>query len=155
MLLIFCVACSHCTLVQLFFLHVHTYGCSREHQEVSLFSVMCTFEWLSLLISCACLFSPFDLCIVCYRCDLIQLFFVPVHTYGCLRKHQEVSLFSVMCTFKWLSLLISCACSFSPCDLCVVCCCDLIQPFFVHVQTYGCSLEHQRVSFFSVTCSFE
>ena len=40
-----CVTCCHCALKQLFFLlHVHTYGCLLENQEVSLFYVVCIFE---------------------------------------------------------------------------------------------------------------
>ena len=32
--------------------------------------------------------------------------------------------------------------------------CALKQLFFLHVLTYGCPLEHQSVSLFSVLCTF-
>ena len=79
-----------------FLLHVHTYGCPLEHQDVSLFSVVCIFECFSLLMLLAYLISRFTCCVTCRHCALKQLFF------------------SVACTYLWLFTGIS-GCKFVFC----------------------------------------
>ena len=81
-----CVTCCHYALKQLFFLlHVHTYGCPLEHQDVSLFSVVCIFKCFSLLMFWACLISRFTCCVTCRHCALKQLFF-----FCCMYIHMAV-----------------------------------------------------------------
>ena len=143
---------SLCSKTTSFFLHVHTYGCPLEHQDVSLFSVVSTFESFSRLMFWACLISPFTCCITCCHCALKQ--FLHLHTYGCPLENQDVSLFSVVSTFESFSRLMFWACLISPFTCCITCChCALKQ--FLHLHTYGCPLEHQPVSFISVVSTFE
>ena len=75
-----CVTCRLSTLNKPFFLHVLTYDCPLEHQLVSLFSVVCTFDCFSHLMFWACLISPFSCCVTCHHCALKRLFF-PACTY--------------------------------------------------------------------------
>ena len=64
---------------------------------------------------------------------------------------QSVKLFSAMCIFECFSLLMFWACLISPFTCCVTShYCALKLLFSLHVHTYGCPLEHQFVSLFSV-----
>ena len=119
---------------------------------------MCIFEYFHLLMFWACLISRFTCCVTCRHCALKQLFFSSACTYLWLSiEHQFVSLFYVVCIFECFHLLMFWACLISCFPCCVACRhCALKQLFFLlHVHTYGCPLEHQRVSLFSVVCIFE
>ena len=94
-----CVTCRHCALKQLFFLlHVHTYGCLLELQEVGLFSVVCIFECFSLLMLWACLISRFT-CVTCRHYALKQLFFPPACTYLWLSTGTSACMFVFCCVY--------------------------------------------------------
>ena len=115
------VTCRHCALL-FFLLHVHTYGCPLEHQDVSLFSVVCIFECFSLLMLLAFLISRFTCCVTYRNCALKQLFFSVACTYLWLCTGTSGCKFVFCCVyFECFSLFMFWACLISSFTCCVTC----------------------------------
>ena len=83
-----CYMLSLCSKITFFFLHVNTYGCPQEHQDVSLFSVVCIYECFSLLMFWACFISRFTCCVTCRHCAL----FFSSCMYILMAVHLNISL---------------------------------------------------------------
>ena len=149
-----CVTCCHCAL-NFFLLYVHTYACPLELQRISSLSVVCIFECFSLLMFWACLVSRFTCCVTCRHCGLKQLFFFSC-MYIPMPVHWNIRMYVCFPLYVFSNVLVSMfwACLISLFTCCITCRhCAFIQLFFLlHVHTYGCPLEHQSVSLFSVVC---